>query len=129
VKGDILVGADGFRSAIRGIVAPEIQPIYSGYVIWRAVIDEADLDPETHAAVFEKFTCTTKFHAWAALSVLGMAYRALRLPWSRSGKPRPNGRWWNRSRLRLTLMESSTAAFCSTHRSEPGKICQADYCV
>jgi 2-polyprenyl-6-methoxyphenol hydroxylase-like FAD-dependent oxidoreductase len=56
VKGDILVGADGFRSTIRGIVAPEIQPIYSGYVIWRAVVDEADLDPETHAAVFEKFT-------------------------------------------------------------------------
>lgn len=55
VKGDILVGADGFRSAVRGIVAPEIRPIYSGYVIWRAVIDEADLDPKTHAAVFEKF--------------------------------------------------------------------------
>ena len=55
VTGDILVGADGFRSAVRAIVAPEIQPIYSGYVIWRAVIDEADLDPETHEAVFEKF--------------------------------------------------------------------------
>jgi hypothetical protein len=46
---------DGFRSAVRAIVAPEIQPIYSGYVIWRAVIDEADLDPETYKAVFEKF--------------------------------------------------------------------------
>jgi 2-polyprenyl-6-methoxyphenol hydroxylase-like FAD-dependent oxidoreductase len=56
VKGDILVGADGFRSAVRGIVAPQIQPIYSGYVIWRALVDEADLDPKTHAEVFEKFT-------------------------------------------------------------------------
>jgi 2-polyprenyl-6-methoxyphenol hydroxylase-like FAD-dependent oxidoreductase len=55
VKGDILVGADGFRSAVRNLLAPEIQPIYAGYVIWRAVIDEADLDPETHAAVFDKF--------------------------------------------------------------------------
>jgi 2-polyprenyl-6-methoxyphenol hydroxylase-like FAD-dependent oxidoreductase len=55
VRGDILVGADGFRSAVRNVVAPEIQPLYAGYVIWRAVIDEADLDPETHAAVFEKF--------------------------------------------------------------------------
>ncbi len=55
VEGDILIGADGFRSAVRGIIAPEIQPIYSGYVIWRAVIDEADIDLETHAAVFEKF--------------------------------------------------------------------------
>lgn len=55
VRGDLLVGADGFRSAVRNIVAPKIQPIYAGYVIWRAVVDEADLDPETHAAVFEKF--------------------------------------------------------------------------
>ncbi len=55
IKADLLVGADGFRSALRNVVAPEIQPIYAGYVIWRAVIDEADLDPETHAAVFEKF--------------------------------------------------------------------------
>jgi len=55
IKADLLVGADGFRSALRKVVAPEIQPIYAGYVIWRAVIDEADLDPETHAAVFEKF--------------------------------------------------------------------------
>lgn len=52
---DILIGADGFRSAVRNIVFPQVQPIYAGYVIWRAVVDEADLDPETHAAVFEKF--------------------------------------------------------------------------
>jgi 2-polyprenyl-6-methoxyphenol hydroxylase-like FAD-dependent oxidoreductase len=51
----ILVGADGFRSAVRNILFPEVQPIYAGYVIWRAVVDEADLAPETHAAVFERF--------------------------------------------------------------------------
>jgi 2-polyprenyl-6-methoxyphenol hydroxylase-like FAD-dependent oxidoreductase len=54
-RADLLVGADGFRSAVRNLVAPEVQPIYAGYVIWRSVIDEADLDPETHAAVFAKF--------------------------------------------------------------------------
>jgi 2-polyprenyl-6-methoxyphenol hydroxylase-like FAD-dependent oxidoreductase len=54
-RGDVLVAADGFRSAVRNIVAPEVQPIYAGYVIWRSVIDESDLDPATHAAVFEKF--------------------------------------------------------------------------
>jgi 2-polyprenyl-6-methoxyphenol hydroxylase-like FAD-dependent oxidoreductase len=55
-RGDILIGADGFRSAIRSILAPEIQPIYAGYVIWRAVVAEAELDPDTHAALFERFS-------------------------------------------------------------------------
>jgi 2-polyprenyl-6-methoxyphenol hydroxylase-like FAD-dependent oxidoreductase len=55
-KGDILVAADGFRSAVRNILAPQVQPIYAGYVIWRSVVDEADLEPATHTAVFEKFT-------------------------------------------------------------------------
>jgi 2-polyprenyl-6-methoxyphenol hydroxylase-like FAD-dependent oxidoreductase len=54
-RADLLVGADGFRSAVRKILTPEVQPIYAGYVIWRAVVDECDLDPETHAAVFDKF--------------------------------------------------------------------------
>jgi 2-polyprenyl-6-methoxyphenol hydroxylase-like FAD-dependent oxidoreductase len=54
-KGDILVAADGFRSAVRNLLAPQVQPIYAGYVIWRSVVEEADLDPATHAAVFEKF--------------------------------------------------------------------------
>jgi 2-polyprenyl-6-methoxyphenol hydroxylase-like FAD-dependent oxidoreductase len=54
-RADILIGADGFRSAVRNLLFPGVQPIYAGYVIWRAVVDEVDLDPETHAAVFEKF--------------------------------------------------------------------------
>lgn len=54
-KADILIGADGFRSAVRNIIFPEVRPIYAGYVIWRAVVDESDLDPETHSAVFGRF--------------------------------------------------------------------------
>jgi 2-polyprenyl-6-methoxyphenol hydroxylase-like FAD-dependent oxidoreductase len=54
-KGDMLVAADGFRSAVRNILVPQVQPLYAGYVIWRSVVEEADLDPATHAAVFEKF--------------------------------------------------------------------------
>jgi 2-polyprenyl-6-methoxyphenol hydroxylase-like FAD-dependent oxidoreductase len=54
-KGDMLVAADGFRSMVRNILVPQVQPLYAGYVIWRSVVEEADLDPATHAAVFEKF--------------------------------------------------------------------------
>src|SRR5438552_1707331 len=32
---DLLVGGDGIRSAVRVQVAPEVQPIYAGYCIWR----------------------------------------------------------------------------------------------
>ena len=52
---DLLVGADGFRSAIRGQMAPDIQPAYSGYVVWRALASEADLPDAVHDAVFGAF--------------------------------------------------------------------------
>lgn len=54
VTADLLVGADGFRSAVRGIIAPDIQPIYAGYVIWRSVAEESELDPKVHAEIFDK---------------------------------------------------------------------------
>jgi len=34
-RADLLVGCDGFRSSVRSHLAPEVQPIYSGYYIWR----------------------------------------------------------------------------------------------
>ena len=55
VTGDILVGADGFRSVVRNMFAPEIQPIYAGYVVWRGLADEGVIPKQAHAAVFDKF--------------------------------------------------------------------------
>jgi 2-polyprenyl-6-methoxyphenol hydroxylase-like FAD-dependent oxidoreductase len=105
VQGDLLVGADGFRSAIRGIVAPEIQPIYSGYVIWRAVIDETDLDPETHAAVFEKFAFfLAPGHEVIGYPIAGTDNNL------RPGKRRYNFVWYRTTplpRLNDMLMDSS----------------------
>lgn len=45
-EGDVVVGADGFRSAVRGVVAPDVQPLYSGYVAWRGVSREENLSQE-----------------------------------------------------------------------------------
>jgi len=47
-QGDLLVGADGLRSAVRACLLPEAQPAYAGYVAWRGLVDETTLSPPTH---------------------------------------------------------------------------------
>lgn len=51
----LLVGADGFRSTVRQQYVPDTRPVYAGYIAWRGLTDEADLSPETHRALFERF--------------------------------------------------------------------------
>lgn len=53
--GDALIGADGFRSAIRGQMLPDVQPGYSGYVVWRTLAAEADLPDHIRADIFKTF--------------------------------------------------------------------------
>jgi len=52
---DLLVGGDGIRSSVRGQAAPDIQPVYAGYYIWRGAPNEADLEPETLNTIFPYF--------------------------------------------------------------------------
>jgi 2-polyprenyl-6-methoxyphenol hydroxylase-like FAD-dependent oxidoreductase len=53
---DILIGGDGIRSSVRGQMAPEVQPIYAGYYIWRGAPNEADLAPRTLREIYPYFT-------------------------------------------------------------------------
>jgi 2-polyprenyl-6-methoxyphenol hydroxylase-like FAD-dependent oxidoreductase len=55
-RADLLIGGDGIRSSVREQVAPAVQPIYSGYYIWRGAPKEADLAQETRASIFPYFT-------------------------------------------------------------------------
>jgi 2-polyprenyl-6-methoxyphenol hydroxylase-like FAD-dependent oxidoreductase len=55
-QADILIGGDGVRSSVRGQMAPQVQPIYAGYYIWRGAPNEADLDPETLRTIYPLFT-------------------------------------------------------------------------
>lgn len=56
IEADVLIGADGLRSSVRGIMMPEIVPLYVGYVAWRGVADESTLSEKTHADLFGRFS-------------------------------------------------------------------------
>lgn len=55
-QADLVVAADGFRSAIRPLFLPDRGPVYAGYVAWRGLVEEADLSPAAVEALFSEFT-------------------------------------------------------------------------
>jgi 2-polyprenyl-6-methoxyphenol hydroxylase-like FAD-dependent oxidoreductase len=56
VAADLIVGADGIRSRVRGLMAPNIVPSYGGYVAWRGIMDETDLSATFMAETFDRFS-------------------------------------------------------------------------
>ncbi len=55
IEADVLIGADGIRSAVRAQAMGNAKPLYAGYVGWRGMVEEADLPPAVHAELFEYF--------------------------------------------------------------------------
>jgi 2-polyprenyl-6-methoxyphenol hydroxylase-like FAD-dependent oxidoreductase len=45
IVADLLVGADGLRSAVRAQLFPGLEPAYGGYVAWRGLVPESHISP------------------------------------------------------------------------------------
>jgi 2-polyprenyl-6-methoxyphenol hydroxylase-like FAD-dependent oxidoreductase len=56
MEGNLLIGADGFRSTVRDALLGPQEPAYAGYIAWRGMVDEDALSPQTHAALFDSFS-------------------------------------------------------------------------
>lgn len=53
---DLLVCADGIGSGFRRQLLPEARPAYSGYVAWRGMVPESELEPAVAAALGDAIT-------------------------------------------------------------------------
>ena len=49
---DLLVAADGLHSTVRGQLFPGLAPGYAGYVAWRGVVDEHQVEPGLRDMLF-----------------------------------------------------------------------------
>ncbi len=56
VEGDVLVGADGVRSTLRGLCFGAVEPRYAGYVVWRGLLEENEVPAIAHQALFERMS-------------------------------------------------------------------------
>jgi 2-polyprenyl-6-methoxyphenol hydroxylase-like FAD-dependent oxidoreductase len=55
LEADLVVGADGLRSRVREILAPEVEPVYGGYFAFRGTAPEARLSPRFHAEMMSRY--------------------------------------------------------------------------
>src|SRR5438034_70033 len=94
VNAELLVAADGVRSTVREQFLPELQPVYAGYVAWRAMLDESEIPPAIRSEIFEHYTfCLPEGELCLAYPVPGrnnetqVGRRAYNIVWYRPAGP------------------------------------------
>src|SRR5271167_1378304 len=118
IKADLLVAADGFRSSIRGLLLPEVQPQYAGYVAWRGVVPESELSADILKVFEDSFT----FFQMAESHILcylipsetgdtGIGQRRLNWVW-----------YWNLTEAALDLLLTDAAGVRRAYAIPPGAL-------
>ena len=108
--GDLMVAADGFRSVVRERYFSDAQPRYVGYVAWRALVPEADLPADAHAALFNHFAfCLPDDEQVIGYPVAGEGHDL------RPGHRRYNLGWYRRAGERDQLPDLLTDSSGHTH--------------
>lgn len=102
-RGELLVGADGIRSTVRGILIPGAQPRYAGYVAWRGLVHEQSFSPAVHRELFERYTfCLPEGEMMLSYPVPG-----------RDNDTRPGRRGYNHIWYRPTDPERTLPDLCT----------------
>ena len=120
---DLLVGADGFRSTVRQLLAPQVQPIYAGYVCWRGMVEERELPLKAHDALFHLFgMCLPKGEQMVVYPVTGEGAD------TRPGHRRGNFVWYRPVEAERDLTDLLTDDAGHTHTlSIPPPLIRADH--
>jgi 2-polyprenyl-6-methoxyphenol hydroxylase-like FAD-dependent oxidoreductase len=122
VKADLLVGADGLRSAVREQFVPGFAPLYAGYIAWRALVPERAFPRTNREDLFDVMAfCLPPGEQALGYPIVG-ADNAVR-----SGRRRYNFVWYRPADEQDELPDLLTDASGLTHGgSIPPPLIRAD---
>jgi 2-polyprenyl-6-methoxyphenol hydroxylase-like FAD-dependent oxidoreductase len=114
-SGDIVIGADGHRSLIRRIVAPQKpDALFAGYMIWVAIVNEPDIPSKYWPAVNAPVSMPTGIGDFLLGSVIDSAGGSCK-----RGERRLGWAWYDNTRNDL-LRESGCVQGTLVHHSLAG---------